>query len=96
MIDLKCNCTSCKNNINCNCKAKSINISTTTSCSNYSERRAQNTEFADEISQPLIRPSTEVECHAKCIFSRDGICIANGITVGEVNNNASCETFLRD
>lgn len=96
MIDLKCKCTSCKNNVNCNCRADAITVTKGTICSSYIERRKKDVEFSDEIAQPLVRPSTEVECYARCAFARDGICVANGITVGNLDSNATCETFLRD
>ena len=94
MIDLKCKCTTCKNNSNCNCNAQGITVTKGTICSGFRAKRVSNVEFADEIVQPLVRPSTEVECYARCMFNKDGICVANGITVGDLNSNASCETFL--
>lgn len=96
MIDLKCKCTTCCYNKNSNCSAESIFVSKSTTCNSYLARRTGDAEFADEIAQPLIRPSVEVECHAKCMFSREGVCVANGITVGDINNNATCETFLKE
>lgn len=94
MIDLKCKCTSCRYNTNSNCKANKISIDKSTTCYSYVESRSRDAEYADEISQPLVRKSTDVECHAKCMFMREGICIANGITIGNLSNNANCETFL--
>jgi len=94
MIDLKCKCTTCRHNRNSNCSANKIDVDTSTICKSYIERRNTDAEFADEIMQPLVRKSTDVECHAHCMFSREGVCIANGITVGNLSNNASCETFL--
>ena len=94
MIDLKCKCTMCRHNSNCNCKANNIEVTQNTLCSAYAEKRRGDAEYADEILEPLVRKSTEVECHARCMFSKDGICVANGITVGDINNNATCETFL--
>lgn len=94
MIDLKCKCTTCRYNNNSNCKANKINISSSTICHSYIESRTTNTEFADEIAQPLIRKSTDVECQARCMFMREGVCIANGITISSNTNNATCDTFL--
>ena len=95
MIDLKCKCTSCAHNFCSNCKAKQIEVTNQTICSSYREKRgSSNAEFADEIFEPLIRQSTDVCCNANCSFSQDGVCVANGITVGNLQNNASCETFL--
>ena len=94
MIDLKCKCTTCRYNSRSNCSAKNIHVNKGTTCCSYLERRPSDAEFADEIIQPLVRPSIDVECNARCMFSRNGTCIANGISVGIINNNASCETFL--
>ena len=94
MIDLKCKCTTCRFNNCSNCKASNIHVNMNTTCASYLEKRSSDAEFADEILQPLVRKSTDIECHAKCMFSREGVCMANGITVGDINNNATCETFL--
>ena len=96
MIDLKCKCTTCRFNTNSNCRANNINIDSQTTCNSYIETRSKDAEFADEISQPLVRKSTNVECFANCMFMREGSCIANGITIGNLTNNAKCETFLPD
>ena len=94
MIDLKCKCTTCHHNQHSNCAAKNIHVNKGTNCLSYIEKRSGDVEFADEIMQPLVRSSTDIECHAKCMFAREGVCVANGITVGEIKNNATCETFL--
>lgn len=94
MIDLKCKCTSCKHNSSCNCRAENIEITLGTNCSAYRAKRVGDAEYADEIFEPLVRPSTEVYCNANCMFKHNGICVANGITVGDIHNNATCETFL--
>lgn len=96
MVDLKCKCTTCRFNNKSNCTASDIQVGRNTSCFSYMEKRSNNAEFSDEIIQPLVRKSTDVNCSAKCSFAKNGICIANGITVGNIENNATCETFLPD
>ena len=96
MVDLKCKCTTCKFNCNCNCKADEITVSHNTVCSSFKKTDPTDAEYADEIAQPLVRPNTFVNCTANCLFSKDGMCIANGITVGDLDNTATCETFLAD
>ena len=96
MIDLKCKCTTCRFNNRSNCTANDILVASDTICSSYMETRSGDAEFSDEIVQPLVRKSTDVHCTAKCSFARNGVCVANGITVGNLSNNATCETFMPD
>lgn len=96
MIDLKCKCTNCKYNYFCNCTADSILVSNNTSCDSFRVSHSSSTEFADEIIEPLVRHSTDVECHAACVFNHDNKCIANGITINPIKENAICESFLKD
>lgn len=95
MIDLKCKCGKCEFNENCNCRANTIKITGTSRCATYTPS-ADNSkaEFSDEISQPLVRPSVEVLCEAKCLFNKCGKCLANGISILREDNSAECGTYL--
>lgn len=95
MVDLKCNKCECVNNSHCNCTAKHISIDKQTYCDSYKESNyKKNSEYSDEISQPLIRNNIDVNCNAKCVFNNNGTCIANGISVSNINNEPECSTFL--
>ncbi len=95
MVDLKCKCGKCEFNKNCNCNAKHIVISRTSNCVTYTPAKDESkAEFSDEIAQPLVRPSVEVLCEAKCLFNKSGKCLANGISVLKEDNSAECGTYL--
>lgn len=96
MIDLKCRCTNCYHNHYCNCEADKIMVNNGTKCDSFKLRHTKDVEFADEILEPLVRHSTDVECHAKCVFNYNNTCVANGITVNPNNDGAICESFLRE
>jgi hypothetical protein len=39
---------------------------------------------------------TKISCSAKCLFNKDNVCVANGITVmGDSDKEASCLTFVK-
>ena len=95
MIDLKCKCGSCEHNSNCNCFARHIKIEENTKCKTFQKSKdSTKAEYADEIAQPLVRPSVVVECDAKCLFNHSNKCIANGITVINEKGQVECSTFL--
>ena len=96
MIDLKCKCTNCHFNHYCNCEADKISVSNNSTCNSFKISRHNNAEYADEILEPLVRHSTDVECNAHCVFNRDNTCIANGITVNPNGTKAECTSFLKD
>ena len=96
MIDLKCKCTNCSHNHFCNCRADIIQVTKGTRCETFTPSFRKDTEYADEILEPLVRKSTEVGCNAHCLFNKDGICTANGITMSITDNKAKCESFLHD
>lgn len=95
MVDLKCKCTNCVSNNNCNCLAKEITVSSESVCKSFKQKHLNNnTEYADEIFQPLVRQDVDIICHARCLFSNNGKCVANGITVDAERDSAICDTFL--
>ena len=94
MYDLKCKRKGCEFNENCNCTAKNVEVTKDTSCKTY--KPSENNEAGDEkISQPPIRKDIKVGCKAECIFNKEEVCMANGITVQTCENKAcpSCCTF---
>ena len=95
MVDLKCKCGKCEFNDHCNCYARHIIVTRTSKCGTFTPSIDQSkTEFSDEIAQPLVRPSVEVLCQAKCLFNKQGKCLANGISVMADSNSAECGTYL--
>ena len=96
MIDLKCKCTNCTHNHFCNCEADNIMVTKGTRCETFTPSFSKTTEYADEILEPLVRKSVDVDCNAPCLFNKQGTCIANGITISIGDNKAKCESFLKE
>lgn len=101
MVDLKCNKEDCVYNKACNCMAKGIDISKVTECTTYTKSSQPNKHEEDKIPQTLVRHNTNVRCTAPCLFENDQMCIANGITVENLNicttkkgTCPACATYL--
>ena len=95
MFDLKCKRQDCEYNKNCNCTKKNVEIKKDTSCSSYVRSENSETEV-EKIGQPAVRKNISVECSAKCLFSKDSSCEANGITVQTLDNRhcPNCCTYM--
>lgn len=95
MIDLKCKLTDCKYNKNSDCSAKEISVESEAICSSY--EKVDKEEPKDAIPMPAVRHNTSVNCEARCLFRKNGKCIANGITVVDETGKkieASCSTYM--
>ena len=100
MKDLKCGMKDCHYNKGYCCCAKEINVSESTDCKTYDPDPTKNRSLF-EAGEDFVRSDysvdTKVACGAKCIFNREGTCIANGITVmGQGESDAACLTFIKD
>ncbi len=96
MVDLKCKKFDCIHNEHGNCFARYISVDKQTCCCSFKEANGKkpDAEMSDEIAQPIVRPSVDVECRAKCVFNCNDSCKANGITVLGENGEPECTTFL--
>ena len=93
MFDLKCKQTNCTYNKNCNCTSKKIDVTKETDCKTYKKSNEAEVGEIEKIGQPPIRKNIEVSCSAQCLFNRERLCIANGITVQTENLCPKCCTF---
>lgn len=100
MKDLKCGMKNCRYNKGYCCCAKQIEVTAGTDCSTYTPDETKSRslfEAGSDFVKSDYSVDTNVRCNAKCIFNRDGVCIANGITVmGQGDTEAACLTFIRD
>lgn len=100
MKDLKCGLKNCRYNKGYCCCAKQINVDEQTDCTtfNLDENKQKSLfEAGADFTKANYSVDTKVLCGAKCIFNREGACIANGITVmGQGKNEAACLTFIKD
>jgi hypothetical protein len=97
MKDLKCGLLKCKYNKGYACSAKKISVDRQTDCSSYEEDLSRRRNLFEAAREPNgnFKNDTQVSCRAKCIFNRDGECVANGITVaGNKDSGATCLTFV--
>lgn len=99
MIDLKCKLESCKHNKASNCTARKIEVDDVADCTTFCQDKEKTLILKkkghkDNIPMPLIRGDVKVGCDAHCLFNKNHVCIANGITVATENKSAQCTTFM--
>jgi len=98
MKDLKCALSECEYNQAYCCCAKSIDVSSDTGCNTFvqSTKRKNLFEMGDDFAKRNYEVDTNVKCKANCIFNKEDICNANGITVlGDLTHEAVCATFMQ-
>ncbi|MCL2847908.1 MAG: DUF1540 domain-containing protein [Firmicutes bacterium] len=100
MKDLKCGKTECCYNKAYECCAKEIEVTDCAGCKTYKEDDRKSNHHLFEAGEDFAKRSfdidTAVYCKADCIFNKDNICKANGITVlGDLSQEAVCATFMK-
>jgi len=99
MKDLKCGLAECEYNKAYCCLAKKISVSNDAGCQTYKENPSKKNlafEVAEDFARRNYDVDTQVVCRADCIFNREDICQANGITVlGDLAHEAVCATFMK-
>ena len=96
MIDLKCKLMNCKFNKDSNCIANEISVNESAVCKSFEPIKGKMQQ-SDKLPMPLVNHNVCVNCDAKCIFKKNDLCIANGITVLDEKGNkqqADCSTFM--
>lgn len=104
-MDLKCRKTICEFNDKYSCKAKEILIGEQTECTTYQKDEDKKVENLQDISKTMFEAVPElspyrhnkkckINCNADCLFNKDGLCHANGITVLEGETEGICGTFI--
>ena len=98
MKDLKCGLKNCKYNKGYCCCAKEISVDRHTDCVTYTDdptKRKSLFEAGTDFIPANYDVDTKITCSAQCLFNKNNVCIANGITVmGDGKNEASCLTFV--
>ena len=95
MKDLKCGKKNCKHNRGYSCCAKKIEVANNTDCLSFAPIDKRDFEAAADFGRANYSVDTAVGCHADCIFQKDNVCIANGITVMGDHNCAICQTYVK-
>lgn len=102
-MDLRCNKTCCKHNKQYACKAKEIHVNRDTDCRTFAndkhkpkQEKLSKTMFeqAPEIAPFRAKDDVKIKCNAKCLFNKQGDCIANGITILDAKYDGKCGTFI--
>ena len=104
-MDLRCRKTGCKFNSSLTCNAKSVKIGAKGDCKTFEEEKGKEIEdFSSQIfseAPPKIADYRHLKdmalsCESKCLFNRNGHCIANGITINSaVLPKPKCITFMK-
>lgn len=103
-MDIRCRKTNCRYNDRLTCRAKQIDVSKKTACETFSYAENTQIDISKKIFEcdtpPKVAPyrhnkKIDLNCDAKCLFNKDGKCIANGITVGDITKTAKCITFAK-
>lgn len=106
-MDIKCKKCECVHNKSCACCAGKIKVGNKVDCETYefSEQKAEDLkqqtaknmfEIADEINGYVPNKSVKIFCDAKCLFNKEGICVANGISVLERSGKTPfCATQIK-
>jgi len=105
-MDIKCKKTDCKYNKGCCCTARNVKVGHQVDCETYefSEQQAKNLnqetaknmfEVAEPLNPHVANKEVKIACDARCLFNKNGICSANGITVLEnKKNEPECVTQI--
>lgn len=104
-MDLKCKKMDCKFNDCCACMSKGIKIKKSCECGTFEpcadKKECQRQDISKDMFEvaPDIHPfrhnkNMSIECSAECLFNKDGICKANGISVMNGNKSGVCITNI--
>jgi len=99
MKDLKCALAECEFNQAYCCCAKTIDVSGSAGCKTFAanaNKRKNLFEAGEDFVKRNYDVDTAVHCTADCIFNKEEVCNANGITVlGDLTQDAVCATFMQ-
>lgn len=103
-MDIRCRKTNCRFNDKLTCRAHNIDISQKLICRDYQYMETKGKDFSKKIFEgnepPSIAPyrhnkNLMLTCSAKCLFNKEGKCIANGITINDSGKIAKCISFVK-
>ena len=104
-MDLKCKKMNCKYNDGCACMSKDIKVSRRCECEtfikadNIDEKQRQDIsrdmfEVAPDLHPFRHNKDVNIECSADCLFTKEGFCKSNGISVMNGRNSGVCITNI--
>ena len=99
MKDLKCGLTECKYNNAYSCCARQIEVTGQADCKTFEktdDKRKELFEAGEDFDKRNFSVDTQVSCKADCLFNKESICCASGITVlGDLQYDAVCATYMK-
>lgn len=102
-MDIRCRKTLCKYNDRHTCKARDILISKQDVCKSYEEKTGKP---IPDISRKMFKRTPDfapqrdtkkmkIACNNNCVLNHNGRCIANGITINDINSSPLCMTVVK-
>lgn len=104
-MDLKCKKMNCKYNEAYACMSKGIKVARNCECATFEKSDKLDEKQHQDISRDMFEVAPEIhpfrhnramsiECAAECLFNKDGICKANGISVMNGKKAGVCITNI--
>lgn len=104
-MDLKCKKLDCVNNNKYSCSAKGINIKKNQNCQMFEKAEHLKECQKQDVSKTMFEVAPDmhpfrhnkklnITCEANCLFNKDGICHANGISILKDKGSAFCATHI--
>ncbi len=101
-MDIRCRKTECKFNDRQTCKASEISISCKDICESFEETMQKQANLSKHIfdnkekfASCRLAKNTAIKCENDCILAKENQCMANGITVNEINKKPCCVTYVK-
>ena len=104
-MDLKCKKMNCKHNNGCACMSRGIKIEYNCECGTFEKNENLTEKQRQDISRDMFEVALDIhpfrhsrnmsiECSAECLFNKNGICKANGISVMNGRDSGVCITNI--
>ena len=101
-MDIRCRKTQCKFNDRHTCRASNILVSRVDKCEKYEPKDEKATP---DVSKRIFKSTPnfarqrdtkkmKIECNNNCVLNHEGRCVANGITVNDIEGEPLCMTFV--
>ncbi|MDD4211400.1 MAG: DUF1540 domain-containing protein [Clostridia bacterium] len=104
-MDISCKKINCVYNRGMHCHASSIIIGSDLDCKTFlrddkllSKAKTSNQSMFEvaSLEKDVVNEDVHIDCKAsKCLFNREGTCVANGISVLSSRKSAFCTTNIK-
>lgn len=101
-MNIICRKTNCKHNKNFICYYKNVKIEEHSLCLSYEKSDKENIDTSKTMLKktPKYNPyrsvkKLNIQCNANCQFCKNCNCVANGITVNDLDAKPYCVTYFK-